>query len=186
MAGFDQSRNALLVIDAQDSFKALPRWEQRNNPRFEANVTRLIDGFRAAGMPVIYFLHSDTDEYFAPDSPHYRLMSFLAPRSDEPLLHKTTRSCFASTGLQPLLLRQGVRRLTIAGIQTEQCCETTARNGCELGFDIDFVTEATLTFPIPKTLDAGSESLPADAVVERTEYVLRRRFARICSVDDVL
>jgi hypothetical protein len=47
------------------------------------------------------------------------------------------------------------------------------------------VTEATLTFPIPKTLEPGSEVLPVDDVVERTEYALRRRFARICTVDDV-
>jgi nicotinamidase-related amidase len=186
MAGSDHFRNALLVIDVQDSFKAMQRWQQRNNPSFEENVARLIDGFRAAGEPVVYFLHSDDDEHFEIDGPRYRLMSFLTPRVAEPILHKTTRSCFASSGLQPLLLRQGVRRITIAGIQTEQCCETTARAGCELGFDVDFVTEATLTFPIPKTLEPGSESLPADDVVERTEYALRRRFARICSVDDVL
>ena len=186
MAGLDPYRSALLVIDAQDSFKASPRWQLRNNPLFEANVARLIDGFRAASAPVVYFLHSDADEYFDVESPHYRLMSFLAPRADEPVMHKTTRSCFASTGLTPLLLRRGVRRLAIAGIQTEQCCETTARAGCELGFDVDFVTEATLTFPIPKTLEPGSESLSADAVVERTEYVLRRRFARITGVDGAL
>jgi nicotinamidase-related amidase len=177
--------NALLVIDIQDSFKALPRWQHRNNPAFEANVLRLIDGFRAAGEPVIYFLHSDEDEHFSVTSPYYRLMDFLAPRENEPLLHKTSRNCFTSTNLLQLLLRRRVGRVTICGIQTEQCCETTARVAADLGFDVDFVTEATLTFPIPKTLEPGSETLPVEAVVERTEYALRRRFARIATVDDV-
>jgi nicotinamidase-related amidase len=76
--------------------------------------------------------------------------------------------------------------VTISGIQTEQCCETTARVAADLGFDVDFVTEATLTFPIPRTLEPDSEVLPVDAVVERTEYALRRRFARICSVAEAL
>ena len=186
MAGSDHTPNALLVIDVQESFKAPPRWQHRNNPDFEGNVLQLIDGFRAANEPVFYFLHSDTDEHFSVKSSYYRLMDFLAPRDNEPLLHKTSRNCFTSTNLLQHLLTQHVGRVTVSGIQTEQCCETTARVAADLGFDVDFVTEATLTFPIPKTLDPGSEVLPADAVVERTEYALRRRFARICSVADVL
>ncbi len=185
MAGSDHIRNALLVIDIQDSFKSMPRWQCRNNPAFEANVLRLIDMFHGAGEPIIYFLHSDEDEHFKVDHPDYRLMDFLAPRVDEPILHKTSRNCFTSTNLLQHLLRLHVGRVTIAGIQTEQCCETTARIAADMGFEVDFVTEATLTFPIHKTLEPGSETLAADEVVERTEYALRRRFARICTVDDV-
>jgi nicotinamidase-related amidase len=177
---------ALLVIDVQDSFTAGSRWARRSSPRFEEHVLRLIEAFRDAGRPVIYFLHSDNDEHFAMSSPYYRLMAFLKPRAHEPVLHKTTRNCFTSTNLLPLLLAQGVRRIVVAGIQTEQCCETTARVGADLGFDVDFVTEATMTFPIPKTLDPGSPELSVDAVIERTEYALRRRFARIATVDDIV
>ena len=179
------SDSALLVIDVQDSFKASPRWLKRNNPRFEENLNRLIDAYRAAGLPVIYFLHSDEDEYFERTSPHYKLMDFISLREDEALLHKITRNVFTSTELVPLLLKRGVRRVVISGIQTEQCCETSARVGADLGFDIDFVTEATLTFPI--ALEPGSSvELAADAVVERTEYALRRRFARIATVDAIV
>jgi len=149
-------------------------------------VTRLIEAFRHAGKPVIYFLHSDSDEHFSTDSPHYRLMDFLAPREDEPILHKTSRNCFTTTNLLQRLVELRVTRVTIAGIQTEQCCETTARVAADLGFDVDFVTEATLTFPIPKTLEPGSTELGVDAIVERTEYALRRRFARICTVEDAV
>lgn len=179
------SETALLVIDVQDSFKAEARWQRRSNPAFEANVSRLIETFRRAGRPVFFFLHSDGDEHFETTSPHYRLMDFLSPREGEPVLHKTTRNCFTSTPLLPMLLQRGVRRIVITGIQTEQCCETTARIGADLGFEVDFVTEATLTFPIRKTLDITSEELGVEAVVERTEYALRRRFARIATVDDV-
>ena len=42
------SQSALLVIDAQDSFKVGPRWERRSNPAFEKNVTTLIEAYRAA------------------------------------------------------------------------------------------------------------------------------------------
>jgi len=45
---------------------------------------------------------------------------------------------------------------------------------------VDFVTEATATFPItdPET----GEVLSTDEIIRRTEFVLRGRFARITRV----
>ncbi len=176
------SQSALLVIDAQDSFKAGSRWERRSNPAFEKNVGALVEAYRAARLPVVFFLHTDNDEGFARDSPEFKLMDFLRPRPDEPVMIKTTRNCFTSTALQPYLLEKGVRRVTIAGIQMEQCCETTARIAADLGYAVNFVTEATTTFPIPNW-DKPGEELGVEAIRERTEYALRRRFARIITVN---
>jgi nicotinamidase-related amidase len=173
-------RSALLVIDIQDSFKATPRWERRNNPRFEENVDRLLKAYRAAGLPVIFFLHTDPDPGFETTSPFFKLMDFLTPAPGEPVLVKDTRNAFTSTNLQDLLREKGVDRVVITGIQTEQCCETTARVAADLGYDVDFVTEATMSFPIahPET----GEVMSPDEIVRRTEFVLRGRFARIATV----
>jgi nicotinamidase-related amidase len=178
------SQSALLVIDPQDSFKATPRWERRNNLAFERNVDSLIQLYRAARLPIVFFLHTDDDEAFGIDSPHFKLMDFIDRRDDEPLLVKNTRNCFTSTPLGSLLLERDVRRIVISGIQTEQCCETTARVAADLGYAVDFVTEATMTFPIPN-YDKPGEFLDVDAIVERTEYALRRRFARIATVAEL-
>jgi nicotinamidase-related amidase len=177
-------QSALLVVDVQDSFKATPRWLRRGNPDFERNVERLVASYRDASLPVIFVLHTDEDPGFDRASPHFKLMDFLTTREGEPLYVKTTRNAFTSTSLGRDLLLKGVRRVVVTGIQTEQCCETTARVGADLGFDVDFVTEATLTFPIrnPET----GEELPVDAIVERTEYALRGRFARIATVGAIV
>jgi nicotinamidase-related amidase len=169
---------ALLVIDIQDSFKIDPaRWASRNNPAFEQNVTELIATFREASKPVIFVLHNDSDPGFRPGDPEVRLMDFLDRREHEPLIVKNTRNAFTSTDLQQRLDALGVRKVVISGISTEQCCETTTRVAADLGYDVDFVTEATATFPIG--------ALSTDAIVERTEAVLNKRFARIAKVSDV-
>src|SRR5207245_5525569 len=178
------SQSALLVIDAQDSFKVVSLWASRNNPPCEKNVGALVEAYRAAHLPLVFFLHTDSDEAFAKDSPSFKLMDFLKPRADEPVMVKNTRNCFTSTTLQPHLIEKGVRRVAIAGIQTEQCCETTARIAADLGYAVDFVTEATMTFPIPNW-DKPGEELGVDAIRERTEYALRRRFARITTVNQL-
>ena len=177
--------SALLVIDAQDSFKAAAiRWEQRNNKDFEKNVKRLINLYRRHKMPVIYFLHTDDDPGFERTSKYYKLMDFLEPLNCEPLIHKDTRNVFTSTGLSALLMEKGVRRVVITGIQMEQCCETSARVAADLGYAVDFVSEATMTFPIPNHDSPGKE-LGVDAICERTEYALRQRFATIATVNSL-
>ena len=176
--------SALLVIDAQESFKAGERWARRDNKEFEKNVGRLVELYREHGLPVIYFLHRDEDPGFRRSDPEYRLMDFLSPRDSEPVLHKDTRNVFTSTGLPALLLEKGVRRVVITGIQMEQCCETSARVAADLGYSVDFVTEATMTFPIPNH-DRPGEELGVEAIRERTEYALRRRFATIATVKGI-
>lgn len=176
-------QSALLVIDIQDSFKLGPRWERRNNPDFEKNVDRLLQSWRAAGLPVVFVLHTDPDPGFERDSPLVKVMDFLSPQETEPVILKDTRNAFTSTDLQKRLDEKGVKRVVITGISTEQCCETTTRVAADLGYDVDFVTEATRTFPI--ALPDGGE-LSTDEIVRRTEAVLRNRFARIARVEELV
>jgi isochorismatase family protein len=103
------------------------------------------------------------------------------------VLTKTSHNAFTTTNLQQLLTRHGVTDVVVCGIRTEQCCETTARVASDLGYRVTFVTEATATNPIPhrdapprQTVDellADPRTLPASAVIERTEYALAGRFA---------
>lgn len=178
------AQSALLIVDVQNSFLLGARWQRRSTPCFEENITRLLALYRAHQLPIFFVLHHDQDPGFREGDAEVALMDFLEPRPAEPILHKHTRNCFTSTRLQPMLLERGVRRLLVTGIQTEQCCETTARVGSDLGFAVDFVTECTRTFPIPNW-DRPGEELGTDEVIERTEYALRRRFARIRQVEEI-
>ena len=173
-------QSALLVVDVQDSFKVGSRWEQRSNLQLESNLDRLIHAYREACLPVVFILHNDSDPGFRPGDPEVRLMSFLKPEEGEPLVLKNTRNAFTSTNLQEILDAWGVRRVVVTGISTEQCCETTTRVAADLGYDVDFVTEATATFPIVNP--ENGEVLTTDEIIRRTEFVLRGRFARIARV----
>jgi len=174
---------ALLVIDIQESFRRRPSWAEVSNPDVADDAARLVNAARAAGDTVVWVLHSEpgTGTPFDPLSGHVRLMDGLVPRDGEPVLTKTSRNAFTTTNLQQLLTSLGIRELVICGIQTEQCCETTARLAADLGYDVTFVIDATATFPIPHR-DDPSRSLSTADIVERTEYALAGRFATIASV----
>ncbi|MFJ2158814.1 MULTISPECIES: cysteine hydrolase family protein [unclassified Streptomyces] len=188
---------ALIVIDVQESFRARPLWATISDPKIADQVNRLVRLARQAGDLVVWVLHSEpgSGDVFDPALGHVRLMDELERADGEPLLHKTSHNAFTTTNLQQLLTEHGVRELTICGIRTEQCVETTTRVGSDFGYQVTFVTDATATNPIPHRdapadqtvaeLLADPRTLPADEVVRRTEYALAGRFATIATVDEL-
>jgi nicotinamidase-related amidase len=97
---------------------------------------------------------------------------------------KHTHNAFSDTGLDLWLRRRGINHLIISGIRTEQCCETTTRVGADIGYTVDYVTEATLTFPM--THAGSGRTYSASEIKAHTELVLADRFARIVTVDECL
>ncbi len=190
--------NALVVIDVQESFRVRPLWQAVSNPAIVDRVGVLVDAARATGDLVIWVLHAEpgTGNLFDPENGHVRVLDELAPAKDEPVVVKTSHNAFTTTNLQRMLTAAGVRSVTVCGIRTEQCVETTARVASDLGYEVTFVTDATGTFPIPhpsapaeqtvEELLADPRTLAAADVVTRTEYALAGRFAAVRTVDDYL
>ncbi|WRZ88556.1 isochorismatase family protein [Streptomyces sp. NBC_01007] len=188
---------ALIVIDVQESFRARPLWETISNPKITDQVDRLVGLARGAGDTVVWVLHSEPGSggVFDPALGHVRLMDELRREEGEPLVHKTSHNAFTTTNLQQLLTERGVRELTVCGIRTEQCVETTTRLASDLGYQVTFVSDATATNPIPHRdapadqsvaeLLADPRTLSAEEVIRRTEYALAGRFATIATVDDL-
>jgi nicotinamidase-related amidase len=176
------SGTALLVIDAQQSFRHRDYWDESGAIAYLAAQQRLIDGCASAGIPVLQIFHVEPDGVFAEASGHVRTME---PLSYEPTatFRKSVHSALVGSGLEEWLRAHEVRRLIVSGIRTEQCCETTTRHASDLGFAVEFVTEATLTFAMRH---ASGQIFSASDIATRTELVLARRFATIRSVDDVL
>lgn len=177
-----EQKAALLVIDAQESFRQRPYWNPAEVPFYLERQQALIDGARAAGIPIVQIFHVDDDVPFTLESGHVRTLEELRLEPDA-TFHKHRHSALVGSGLDVWLVEHGIRRLIISGIRTEQCCETTTRHASDLGWDVDFVSEATLTFPM--THPSG-ETFDAAAIRKRTELVLAGRFARIATVEEAL
>ena len=173
---------ALIVIDVQESFRHTPYWSDADLPAFADRLQALIDGARERAIPVLQVFHLRDNSPFAPETGFVTTLSPLRLQPDA-VFHKRKHSALVGTDLDNWLTRHGIRRLIISGIRTEQCCETTARHASDLGWTVDYVTEATLTFAM--TDQAGSVHTP-EAIKAHTGMVLAGRFARIASVDQAL
>jgi nicotinamidase-related amidase len=177
------STTAVLSIDVQQSFPARPYWREDGVPAFRENITRLIDGATRRGWPVVRILHEDGEGPFAAASGLVKPLDWM-PQTHAVEFVKHVHNAFTDTGLDRWLRTRGISKLIVTGIRTEQCCETTTRVASDLGYEVDFVGDATLTFPM--TDPRSGRQFSAAEIRERTELVLRDRFARIASVEEAL
>jgi nicotinamidase-related amidase len=176
------AKTALLVVDAQESFRHRPYWSDRDAPAFIERVSVLTEGAKAVGIPVVQIFHVEDAGVFSVASGHVKTMAGLSFTPDAEF-RKGRHSALIGSGLDVWLVEHGIRRVIISGIRTEQCCETTARHASDSGYGVLYVTEATLTFAMQ---DRHGRQWSAEEIKARTELVLEDRFARVVSVDEAL
>ncbi|KAL6040667.1 Isochorismatase domain-containing protein [Balamuthia mandrillaris] len=160
----DPKKCALLVIDVQESFKALLE------PVFP-NICRLIRRFAQQGEAarLVFTRHghdvsSDSGcmlqewwgsliERGSPKWQFYEPLAALLRDEEEKALKASKRaivdksrySAFFGTNLEEQLEEWGVEEVVICGVLTNCCCETTARDAFMRDYRVYFVADATAT-----------------------------------------
>jgi nicotinamidase-related amidase len=176
------SDTAVIVIDAQESFRQRQIWFETETASYLEAQQALIDGARARGIPVVRILHVEPEGVFSKASGFVKPLAEIKLDPDAEFI-KTRHSALVGTGLDVWLTEHGIRRLIISGIRTEQCCETTARHASDLGWTVDFVNEATLSFA---TTGPDGVTHDLDAIRSHVAAALHNRFARVCTVAEAL
>ncbi len=144
---------ALIVVDVQHGFDDADYWGPRNNPSCEANIAALLAAWRSHGWPVVYVRH-DSTEPLSPLRAGEPGNAFKDILSGEPdlLVVKSVHSAFyGEPDLHAWLQAHRIGSVAICGIQTNVCCETTARMASDLGYEMLFVSDATHTFDLRGT-----------------------------------
>jgi nicotinamidase-related amidase len=171
------ARPALIVVDVQRAFDD-PSWGRRNNPACEENIGRLIAGWRARGAPLVFIRH-DSDEpgsTLAPGSPGNAFKDVITGEPDLLVTKRVNSAFHGEPSLQAWLDGAGIRTLVVCGITTNHCCETTARVGGNLGYDVRFVLDATHTFD---RADPFGGTVTADELARVTAANLHEEFATV-------
>ena len=180
-------KSCLVLIDAQESFRQRPYFTAQDLPAYVAAQNALIEACRKHGVPIVRVFHVDgpktAENPFALESGHVKPLKELVALEPAATFYKSRHSALVGTGLDVWLTQNGIGRVIISGIRTEQCCETTARHASDLGWAVDFCAEATLTWDMG---NADGSTLAAADIQARTATVLQDRFATICSVPQAI
>ena len=162
---------ALLIIDMQvGNFSEA-------NPVYKGNelltkIKRLITKGRSARIPIIHVQNNggsgDPDEY---GTSGWEIHPSIAPIEGEIVVQKQIPDAFHETSLLRELKSKGIKRLIIAGLQTEYCVDTTCRRAFTLGYDVILVSDAHSTW--------NSPLLTAQQVIGHHNQVLGGWFATL-------
>jgi ureidoacrylate peracid hydrolase len=191
----DPATTRFLVVDVQNDFCAEGGWFDKHGndlTLIHEAVDRLlgfIDVARAVGMPPIFIRAIYDEIYLSPPMLERHARTGLgidhcqsgtwgaeffrvAPRDDELVITKHRYSAFKDTELGALLRAQRVESLILAGITSNVCVESTARDAYMLDYHVVFLSD-------------GSATYQAEAH-EATLANIRRAFGIVASVSEVI
>ena len=178
------ARTALIVVDLQKGTED-PSWGPRNNPSCVPTVAALLEAWRSRGEPVVYIRHDSVEpgSTLRPGEPGNELHEVLADAADL-LVKKHVSSAFhGEPDLAAWLRERDIEQLVMCGVQTNMCCETSARVGKVLGFDVRFVIDATYTHD---RITRGGELITADELARVTAVNLEPEFCRVVTTAEAI
>lgn len=176
---------ALIVVDVQKGFDDRAAWGDRNNPECEVNIARLISAWRDHNWPIVFVRHDSTtpESPLAPGTPGNVFKDVVTGEPDL-LVSKSVHSAFKGTpDLASWLAEGGITGIAVCGIQTNMCCETTARDGSDLGYDMLFVLDATHTFDI---VGPNHQVYRAREIARYSALTLEADFGRVVMTAELL
>lgn len=177
--------SALIVVDVQKGFDDANHWGPRNNPDCEMNVFNLIAAWREQGWPVVFVRH-DSKTPSSPLAPGGKGNDFKDVITGKPdlLVAKNVHSAFlGEPDLDAWLRDNGIGGVAVCGIQTNMCCETTARMASDLGYEVLFVEDATHTFDI---VTPTHKTYRAREIARYTALSMAAGFGRVVRTADLV
>ncbi len=162
------------------------------------NTRRLLDVFRQMKREVVFTRHGallpngrdmilrrqrrDSDAREQSDRPtlwpkgsmEHQIVDRLAPLDHELVVDKNASSPFNGTGIDQILRNLQLDTLVLAGMATDMCVETTARDAADRGYNVIVVEDAVATFFEPHHNAALSAMSRVYAQVWTTDRVLRQ------------
>lgn len=142
---------AFLIVDMQEYFRGIA------SPIIP-NLVELLHAWRQSGLPVIFTRHAHESaekdagmlanwwgDLIIDGTPDAEILSELAPHAADKIVHKNRYSAFFQTDLNAHLQHLGIRQLIIAGVMTNLCCETTARDAFVHDYEVFFLVDGTAT-----------------------------------------
>jgi nicotinamidase-related amidase len=177
------NKPVLIVIDVQNGFRN-PAMPPSNNPECEDKVRELLSVWRERKLPIVLVRHDskNPNSVLAPGQAGNDLQEGIDGEHDL-LVSKSVNSAFyGEPDLKTWLDASNYKKLVICGIQTNYCCETTARMAGNMGYEVEFVLDAMRTFDLT---DSDGKVYPAELLHQVTAVNLDGEFAKVVSTQQV-
>lgn len=173
------SNHALIILDMQLGNFVDPHYPIFKGEVLISQIKSLLIKIRATQIPVIYVQHNggkgDPDE---PGTSGWEIHPSITPRKRDLIVQKSTPDAFHNTSLKSELGSREIKKIIIAGLQTEYCIDTTCRRAFSLNYEVTLVEDAHSTW--------NSDLLTAEQIINHHNAVLGDWFVTLKTTSDVL
>ncbi len=112
-----------------------------------SNISQLIKEARKEAIPIIFVQHNGENGHpLERKTIGWDFHPKLDVTDKDLIVQKSTPDSFYDTDLQDILRSNKIRKVVIAGIQTEFCIDTTCRRAFSMGYEITLVKDAHSTW----------------------------------------
>lgn len=139
---------ALVIVDIQNDYFPGGAMELHKANEAASVAAQIKAEFRSQGLPVIVVQHvaqSPTATFFIPGTAGVEIHESVALEDGDIHIVKHYPNSFRETNLLAELRENEVTELTIVGMMTHMCIDTTVRAANDLGFDVTVYANACAT-----------------------------------------
>jgi nicotinamidase-related amidase len=175
-------KRALLIIDVQNEYFTglMPVIYPQNSL---SNILEAIKVSQEFDIPIVMVQHTSSSngaKAFVKGTFGWELHDSLKSVEVHHYIEKTFPSAFVDTDLENWLKQNNINTVVISGYMTQHCCDTTARYAHHLGFNVEFLSDATGTLDFEnKAGKVNAEELHRATLVEQ-----QFRFSDVLSVGE--
>ena len=168
--GFSQQKQetkkmnkALVIIDIQNDYFENGRMPLVGSLEASLNARKILDKFRAEGLPVIHIQHiaaRAAATFFEPQTKGSDIHDNVKPIANEKVIIKHFPNGFKETELLEYLKSNNITDLVICGMMTHMCVDATVRAAKDFVFNCIVIGDACAT----RDLEINGESVKAAEV----------------------
>jgi len=140
--------DVLIIIDIQNDYFPGGAMELDGAEAAGQAAAGMLARYRAASLPVVHVRHENIrpgSTFFLPGTSGADIHPGIAPLPGEAVVLKHFPSSFRDTNLLDVLRGLSATRLTVCGMMTHMCVDTTVRAAFDLGFAVRLVADACAT-----------------------------------------
>lgn len=146
--------DVLVIIDIQNDYFPGGRMELAGAEAAGQVAAGMLARYRAASLPVVHVRHENLrpgSTFFLPGTKGAEIHPSNAPLPGEPVVLKHFPNAFRDTNLLDILRKMSATRLTVGGrltmcgMMTHMCVDTTVRAAFDLGFTVRLAADACAT-----------------------------------------
>lgn len=176
---------ALLLIDIQNDYFPDGAMELNNVENAAKQARKVLELFRENHDTIIHIQHLSVRKdatFFLPNTKGCEIHEWVTPLEKEILIQKNWPNSFRKTSLLEMLEKHQIKELTICGMMSHMCIDSTIRAAFDLGFSCKVLHDACAT----KDLEWNGYLIESNEVHHTIMASLQGLFADVISTQDYI